>query len=400
MKATKSTLLALVFCLFIVSCSPDEQTPIKSKGSLVEYVVSGSLTKDQVVRNISEYDASGIARYGIRYYRIEYSTTYLGDPINSRGLLLVPDGVSYPEFIAYFHGTHPPFTLSVAKKQAPSRYDGSGNDWTNLSYLEVRNIALAWASAGYVVFMPDYIGYGITEEKEHPYIYYPELFEANIDGILAAQSCMEELGYGENGNLYLTGWSQGAGAALSAHKFIQEQYADRFNVLATSSLAGPYDFVSFLKDILDQKDQECEIMNMMSWAAYSLNKFSGLKRPTDQIFSYPVYDQMAAYRPPSKVPSKVFNNYLVSSILNCQDLQFWEIVKQNSFHENWKPEGKVFLHHGNADKTVPYYNSVKAYDGLSAMGGDIKLHTYPNGEHKTEIENFVKNTLEDFATIR
>lgn len=391
----------LFFCCFVLfSCSTDDQNQIKSRGTLIEYIKTGHLSKEQVIKNISEYDASDIAHNNISYYRLEYSTIYLDQPINSRGLLIIPEGISFPELIVYMHGTHPPLNFSVANKQSPSIYDGSGNDWTNLSFLEVRNIALALASSGYAVFMPDYIGYGITSDKEHPYIYYPELFESNIDGILAALDCMEELGYGENRNIFLAGWSQGAGASLSAHKYIEERYNDQLTVLASSSLAGPYNFVAFLTDVLQRKDYECEIMHMVCWAAYTLNKFSELKRPTDQIFTYPVYDQVSAIRPPSKVPAKVFNSYLVSNILNCNDLEFWKIVEGNSFYKGWRPIGKVFLHHGDADNTVPYYNSIHAYDGLTAMGGDVVLHTYKDGEHRSELGNYVRNTIEDFKQIK
>ncbi|MDL2296696.1 lipase family protein [Bacteroidales bacterium OttesenSCG-928-B11] len=399
MKKKKKLILLFLFSLSIISCDTDDRPLVGDRGEIINYKKTGELSKEQVIKNISEYDASDIARFGVSYYVLEYSTIYVDRPINTRGLLLIPHDVSYPEFIAYFHGTHPPISLSVAKKQAPSTYDGSGNDWTNMSYLEVRNIGLAWASAGYAVFLPDYIGYGTTADKEHPYIYYPELFKANVDGIIAALSAMDEMGYGKTKDVLLTGWSQGGGAALSAHKLIQEQYSNRLNIIATSALAGPYNFVSFLNDVLENKDKDNSIMHMVSWAAYSLNKFSDLKRPTDQIFSYPVYDQMASLTPPSKKPAEIFNNFLVANILSCEDLQFWEIVKKNSFHKGWRPTGKVFLHHGDADDTVPYYNSVEAYEGLKAMGGDITLHTYKGGSHKTELNYYVKNTLKDFAEI-
>jgi dienelactone hydrolase len=112
--------------------------------------------------------------------------------------------------------------------------------------METRNIALGWASAGFAVFVPDYIGFGITSDKEHPYLAYDELFKSNVDGLLAVKQFLSQQDITYDNRLFLAGWSQGAGACLSAHKFIQEQYASEFTVTASSSLAGPYNFRHFI----------------------------------------------------------------------------------------------------------------------------------------------------------
>lgn len=74
--------------------------------------------------------------------------------------------------------------------------------------------------------------------------------------------------------------------------------------------------------------------------------------------------------------------------------------KKNSNHTGWQPAGKVFLHHGDADDVVPYFNSVDTDAGLRAAGGDVKFYTYPGGKHDTELGNFIRNTTMDFNLLK
>jgi hypothetical protein len=311
---------------------------------------------------------------------------------------MVPDDISTVYLIAYFHGTQLPLKLLDfydSKSETPSYYKGGKENFG-----ETRNMGLSWASAGYVVFMPDYIGFGTTLEKEHPYLNYPEMFESNIDGLLAAKSFLSNEGLSYDNRLFITGWSQGGGACLSAQRFIERDYASEFTIVASSSLAGPHNFERFFDDILSRKDEELNISNIFSWAVYGLNKFSDLKRPTDQLYAYPVYDQFASIFPPSKVPSEIFNSYFLNKIIDGSDQKFRDILVENTFAYGWQPSGKVFLHHGDADDVVYYFNSVDAYNGLTAAGGDATLYTYPGGTHDSELGNFISKTLEDFSTLK
>lgn len=137
--------------------------------------------------------------------------------------------------LMYCHGIELPSVRLNVEKITPSLYDGGVED-----FRDVRNMGLTWASAGYAVFIPDYIGFGVTLGKDHPYLYYPEMFISNIDGLLAVKERLQQKGLPYDNSLLLAGWSQGAGAAISAHKYIQENYAADFTVVASSGLAGPY----------------------------------------------------------------------------------------------------------------------------------------------------------------
>ncbi|MGQ3012126.1 MAG: alpha/beta hydrolase family protein [Flavobacteriales bacterium] len=397
MKSKRLQVLSFFLLLLLAACGKDTPAlaPGKQRGDFIDAGPEGRLAKEKVVEFVSEVPLAGLAQYDVKYRYITYRTEFDGKAIDTRGMLLVPDGLDTAYLVAYLHGTHVPLKAAGAEKQTPSNYKGESDN-----FLELRSIGLSLATSGYTVFLPDYIGYGITEDKEHPYVYYPELFKQNIDGLLAAKDYLNDNGYYYDNRLFITGWSQGAGACLSAHKYVQEQYPSEFTVVASSGLSGPYNFRAFLQDLFDKKDQEVKYVSIYSWGVYTVNKFSGIKRPTDQLWSYPVYDQFSALITPSLRPDKIFNNYFMERILNGSDTQMLGAIAGNSYHEGWTPVGKVFLHHGDADEIVPYFNSVDAKTGLTAAGGDVTLYTYPGGTHDSELDKYVLKTIDDFNTLK
>jgi len=383
-----------LWMMFIMACRKTETIPEGRRGALISFSEEKTLRKDEVIARITELDGASVARYDVRYHAIRYRTLYEGKSIESQGLLILPENRDTVRLLAYFHGTELPLKQAGIDGKTPSLYNGSTED-----YRDVRNMGLAWASAGYTVFIPDYIGYGITLGKDHPYMYYPEMFVSNIDGLLAVKDFLAQQGLPYNNRLFLAGWSQGGGAALSAQRYIEADYTDVFEVAASSSLAGPHHFYRFVEEIFARRSEESDILPIISWGIYAINKFSGLKRPADQLFSYPVFDQYSAMLVPGKKPDEVFNRLFLANFLNGKDTRLRDILLDNTMSAGWKPAGKVFLHHGDADNIVPYYNATDTRDGLTAAGGDVYLYTYPGGKHDTELGNFIRRTLADFDKL-
>ena len=397
MKQCSLSLTIAVFIFLFTSCKKDSSIDADNynRGNLIDAVEKGSLSKSEIVKRITELDASALAQYEVTYEQVTYRTQYMGKPINSRGLLMLPTGAPKVYLLMYCHGTELPSVRLNVEKITPSLYDG---DTENFG--DVRNMGLTWASAGYAVFIPDYIGFGLTLGKDHPYVYYPEMFVSDIDGLLAVKERLLQHGLSYDNRLFLAGWSQGAGAAISTHKYIQENYASDFTVVASSGLAGPYNFKRFAESFLTRKHEEFDALPIFSWGLYSMNKFSNLKRPTDQLYTYPVYDQFSSILAPSKKPAEVFSEYFLNKWADGSDIALIQTLEANSFNEGWKPVGKVFLHHGDSDSLVPAYNTDDTFNGLTAAGGDIKKYIYPGGTHLNKLGDFIANTLTDFNALK
>ena len=203
MKNSISILTITIILFFAASCKKDDSIAPGNynRGNLIEAVEKGTISKAGVIERVTELDADALAQYDVTYERITYRTQYMGKPIDSRGLLILPKGVPKVCLLMYCHGTELPSVRLDVEKITPSLYDGGKED-----FRDVRNMGLTWASAGYTVFIPDYIGFGLTLGKDHPYLYYPEMFISNIDGLLAVKERLQQKGLPYDNRLFLTGW--------------------------------------------------------------------------------------------------------------------------------------------------------------------------------------------------
>jgi len=83
-------LVAVLLWAFAASCTKEETFAPKDRGAIVEIIERGSLSRDQVVARMNELDGSSIAQYDVKFYAITYRSQYMGKPIDTRGLIIVP----------------------------------------------------------------------------------------------------------------------------------------------------------------------------------------------------------------------------------------------------------------------------------------------------------------------
>lgn len=386
--------LLFVILLLLVSCKKKIEN-LPTPGTLVGANEVTTISKLDCIQWVDSADISNLAVYDVKLIEISYTTEYQGKSIKTSGMLFFPVGKDTIDFVTYCHGTIVPLKLMGVNDQIPTFYKGGKED-----FAEIRNIGLTWASAGYSVFMPDYIGYDLTKTKEHPYVYYPELFKSIRDGDLAIKQYFKTLSNFYDDSMFLAGWSQGGGASLSAQRYFEATMPSEFNIKASLNLSGPYNFKRFIKSVFDHKDQKNDKINIYSWALYSLNKFSELNRPNDRYWSYPVFDQVSAFNPPSTVPSEIFNNFFIKQIVEGKDVPMNTVLERNSMISGWKPQAKVFLYHGNADTYVPYFNSEDCYHGLLNEGADIQLITYDGDSHYSVFHHYLIDALNQMNLLK
>ncbi|MEM6768428.1 MAG: hypothetical protein AAF655_26050, partial [Bacteroidota bacterium] len=77
-----------------------------------------------------------------------------------------------------------------------------------------------------------------------------------------------------------------------------------------------------------------------------------------------------------------------------------EVAKENDLHDGWAPSGNVYFHSGKADRIVPHFNSVDAYNGLTGKGsGEVKLYEY-EGDHYTPVGSYLVKMIDDFNSLK
>src|ERR1700730_2868223 len=168
----------------------------------------------------------------ITVYHLEYQTVDpAGQLTPASGALMVPSGGTACEggraIVAYAHATRTDRNFNIADLTA------SGND-------EGLLMAAVFASEGYIVVAPNYVGYDTSSLGYHPYLNADQQSKDMIDALTAARSALptiEAPNSTDGGKLFLAGYSQGGHVAMATHRAMQ---AAGMTVTAAAPMSGPY----------------------------------------------------------------------------------------------------------------------------------------------------------------
>lgn len=148
---------------------------------------------------------------GVVFQPVNYSTTVTlpnanqPETINVSGGILLPQGITGNQIkgvVTYYHGT------AMDKAEVGSNY---------LTNSETQLMAEVFASQGYIVVIPDYVGQGIDWARVHPYVLYPQVsVKTAVDMLNAVDSTLRSYyQLGTNSlKLFTTGFSEGGGYSL------------------------------------------------------------------------------------------------------------------------------------------------------------------------------------------
>jgi dienelactone hydrolase len=166
---------------------------------------------------------------------IQYGTVgALDEKITASGALMTPSGAD-PKcsgarpIVLYAHGTNITKSLNMAAL----------NDSTNAIYSEAILVAAMYAAQGYIVVAPNYAGYDSSTLGYHPYLNADQSSKEMIDVLAAAKKALPGLLNPKttNGQLFITGYSQGGHVAMATHRAMQ---AAGITVTAAAPMSGPY----------------------------------------------------------------------------------------------------------------------------------------------------------------
>jgi hypothetical protein len=184
--------------------------------------------KSDVVTELFDdgFDTSS-AHYGVRTYRLLYRTVdAFGRPTTASGLLAMPiNGRRRLTAVSFTHGTAS--YRGDAPSMLPSGFEPAP--------------AYAYASAGFATVAPDYLGLG-KGPGMHPWMDVPSETTAALDMLRAARAYAEGHGRTLQRKVMVTGFSQGASAALGLGRALQANTDEWFRLGALAPISGAYDF--------------------------------------------------------------------------------------------------------------------------------------------------------------
>ena len=216
----------------------------------------------------------------IAVYHIEYAT--LGganEATTASGALMVPtgshSGCSGPRpVVLYAHGTSTDRGFNIA-------------DLTNQQNAEGIFLAAAFASQGYIVVAPNYVGYDTSTLPYDAFLVGDQQSGEMIDALSAARSALPTAAASstsDSGKLFITGYSQGGYVALATHRAMQ---ARGMAVTASAPMSGPYALAAFVDAIFDgQVNGEAPVVGTLLLTAYQ-HSYGNIYSDPAEVFEAP-----------------------------------------------------------------------------------------------------------------
>lgn len=376
--------------LVATACNKDSDGPSFNHIVAFEEVstISSATVRSAIIFSQLDIPVASL-QYDVDVYKISYSTEYKGEEIIASGVVALPVMEKAKGTLSFQHGT------IAADDQAPS------NNLTTNDLLVYATVA----SAGLMVSIPDYIGFGASVDIMHPY--YDESLTASaiVDQLYAAKELADATGLDLPEDLYLAGYSQGGYATMAAHKYYEEQDIDGFDLKVSFPAAGGYD-VKGVRDYFFEQETYDEPF-FIAYVAESYRVTYDWDEPLSTYFKEPYA---------SRIPN-LFGGDLRGSEINMQltteiselvaedylentnDAKFDEIneaFESNSLTD-WTPGIDMIMYHGSADITVPYENSVEVFNQFNSS--KVSFIEIVEGTHSTSFIPYLEdlsNRLDDY----
>jgi len=381
MKHSVVKSVVIVAGLLLAGCGSSLSQPANESviGGEVVVDLDGKTIKESLLKaNVPGVDENTTI-YGQKAYRITYTTTdEEGNSVNASGYMVVPKGL--PEalveakgysMVSDDHGT------IFANNDAPTVLPQLTNMPSGASIILT-------SMAGFVTLEPDYIGFGESIGHYHPFLLKRSLANATVDFIRAAQAFALENDIHLNGQLFLTGYSEGGYAALATlQKIEQEGLLAEIPVTMTAPMAGPYDMNLTAFGVLSQPT--LGVPSFMADVGYAYAKAYG--KEVSSVINEPYASKLPALFDGSIDRTKIdpqlttkttgtdglFNPLFVADFFQNPQNWFREAMVDNSVHL-WAPQTAVRFLHCKSDEVVPYGIAQVAEGTMHAMNAsDVAL---------------------------
>ena len=356
----KNTLLSIVLLLF---------AHILTAQNLVDALFLGSTSKAEIT-GITGFPA----QYALDYYKVLYTTPDASGQLDTAsGLMAVPQLSGSLPILCYQHGT------TSGKFDVPSNL-GAGDGQTGL-----------YGSQGYLSLAPDYVGMG-ESRGFHPYVHAATEASAGADMIKAAEQWLaNQSDLESNGQLFVTGYSQGGHASMALHQFIEEDASTGLSVTAASHMSGPY---SISGEMVKQA-LSTDPYFFVAYFAYTTmsyqTAYGNLYDDIGEIFKEPYVQPIREFYENFENGASLFSlnstlidllnqnvgapvalNMIQDSILTVlqdqpEDHPVIQALRDNDLFD-WAPQAPTRILYCQGDDQVPFTNSTLADSVMNELG--------------------------------
>ncbi|MDQ3061346.1 MAG: alpha/beta hydrolase, partial [Acidobacteriota bacterium] len=248
---------------------------------------------------------------------------------------------------------------------------------------------LAFASGGYAVAMPDYLGLG-DHKGAHPYPLAAANSLSAVDIIEPARTVAKRQNTEVSSRLFITGYSEGGATAMWMLRDLEDKRGAIYDVTAAALASGPYDLSDTTRKwmLASPTSQEEFVIRLYltSYMAYYFHKSTGVKlteyfKPAmaftiSQAFKGNISDENLIKRLAVAAVLMRSKNSLENVItarfkkaletLDTSDPVIREMQKSDTF--DWSPRTKTLLISLQGDKVVDPANTEKTMRTMRRRG--------------------------------
>lgn len=340
----------------------------------------------------------------IELKKIVYTTIDVkGRSVNVSGLVAWPSGGAPNGLVVFCHGT------MQDRRNSPSRWKGKADD------SEAETATYAFATGGYAVVIPDYLGLG-DHSAAHPYPLNVTNARSARDSIVPARMLAMQTGYKIGSRLFVTGYSEGGGIAMALTKDLESISGSGYKVEKAAPVSGPYDMTGATREFLLKEPTEQLGMGvrlyLLSYATYYFRKEHNI--PIRNYFKRAMADSIWVNYNSTVTDENLIKRLMITAILmrpknsirnlltpefvgrlerlDTSDPLIAELAKNNVY--DWSPRTPMLLVNLEGDGVVNPENTTSAMNAMRARGiGRDKLRRYiMRGEGLTHV-NAVPNGM-------
>ena len=253
------------------------------------------------------------------------------------------------------------------------------------------------AGKGYAVVIADYIGFGVTRDRIHPYMHVESTARSVVDMALAVKPYLEHIGRKpESEEVILLGYSQGGSTTLGAMNIIQNEFDHVLPIKDVYAGGGPYDLaatfdVSMLEDLTGIP---CAIPMIVQ----GINEGDKLGLDISQFFKPVLLENYEEWINSKNYTVKQINMMMnarsVSDLMtdvgrdkkNPETARLYKALMLNSVL-HFIPRHPIHFFHSTEDTTVPFVNGQKAEEFFK--GHDISYDFGEYGKHSMGAVRFI-----------
>ena len=259
-----------------------------------------------------------------------------------------------------------------------------------------------FAMKGYAVIVPDYVGYGLSRDKLHPYLHWRSAAQTAVDLLNCMPELLDYYGYSYPIDVVVTGYSQGGAVALGVTRMLEE-LDSTWIVRKLYAGAGPYDPAGTY--LYSMERNEMGIPAAIPWIVMGLSDAYDLEFELEDFFLDPLLSNYEEW-----VLSKEYTvgdiNYLMGSTVMTELMteealdmdspladMLYEVLLWNS-NVGYDLRSPAYFFHSLDDEVVPILNTINLQEQMPDESG--KTYDYDHyGSHMEASVPFMQYVYQD-----